>query len=69
MTEPAPVAAPDATGADPELAALRDRNRGMGLTIQHSSIGGYRYKVIRGSTTRFVTDAADAQAVIDRDFL
>jgi hypothetical protein len=68
MTEPAPAAAPDATGGGSELDRLREANRGKGLTIQHSSIGGYRYKVIRGSTTRFVTDAQDAQAVIDRDF-
>ena len=67
MNDSPPAAAPDATG-DPDLAALRARNHGLGLTIQYSSIGGYRYKVIRGSTTRFVTDAADAQAVIDRDF-
>ena len=68
MNDSAPASAPDATGGRSELDRLREANRGKGLLIERSSIGGYAYKVIRGTTTRHCTDAADAQRVINQDF-
>jgi hypothetical protein len=68
MTDSHTAAARDATGGS-ELDRLREANLGKGLTIKRTSIGGYRYTVTDGvSTPRFVTDAADAQRVIDEDF-
>lgn len=68
VSDSAPVAAPGATRDDPELADLRHANRQLGLMIQRTNMSGYKFKVIRGSATRFVGDGEDAQAVIDRNF-
>ena len=69
MTDSPPAPAHGATSGRSELDGLREHGRDKGLTIRRTSIGGYRYTVTDGVTTpRFVTDAADAQRVIDEEF-